>query len=171
MKLLLLVLMLASCACNDSGGEGSATVVENITYLDSTSVQAVASFEFPSYPATNTIDSNNGTFFTTPIMNIGDQIVLVYELSQVEQLKVVDLYEYYTGQYAMGDMVVSVSDDNASWVVVNSMSYASNNLYNSGCRIRIDAQAKYVKIEMNYSGTGAFGSSPSFYVSEVRFGI
>ncbi len=159
-SILILSFLLASCAKDD-------TTLSKLSNFGGVTVQS--SNDRPDYPANGTIDGVYNTFMTTNILNMSDTVTLTYELTEDSDVESIDLINDYCDEYALGDLTISVSSDGSTWETITQMNASNHGFVNGDGNVMIQRNIKFLKLEMYYSGTGAYGMTPSFYLSEIIF--
>lgn len=127
------------------------------------------------YPLSNLMDDKTNTFWQTNSMSSGDVKYVAFQFSPGTNLSEIEACDLYTMNYNLGDLEIFVSSNSTNgvdgtWTSIATQT-ASSNLYSSG-RARITAAVNnitWIKFVMTYNGSGAFGGSPSFYLSEIVF--
>ncbi len=167
-NLFFIIMGILLSAIGDCGGGGGTT--NTITTIPNSQISVAATPNRNDYPDTNTKDGNVNTFMTTNTLNINDVVTVVYNLGAKVNLSSIEMWENYTGIYAMGDMVLSVSEDQTSWTQVTQMNASSNAFSGGYASVSVNINnVQYVRVVMTYTGTGAYGGTPAFYLSEIKF--
>lgn len=125
-----------------------------------------ATHSHTSYGIANAMDASNSTFWTTHELSKNDSITVFINFGSAMSLGGLTLKNDYSHVYSYGDLGVFYSSDGINWL------YHSAHIYGalSASHLDIDGpiNAQYVALVMTYTGTGAYGSSPSFYISEIE---
>lgn len=126
------------------------------------------------YPLTDTIDGQNGTFMTTQTLNMGDVKTIAYKLASTTDVLRVEIINDYNNDYFLGDLEIQISRDSTdgadgTWITAKTMNAGNHGLISGDGTTAINqACVNWVRFSMTYNGTGAFGSTPAFYLSETK---
>lgn len=127
------------------------------------------------YPISNALDYNRATFMTTPTLTTGEKKTILFRFDSPVSISAIEFIDDYTNEYSLGDVVISASKDstdgaNGSWENIASVNYYTHPFTDGDGIISAEANnILWVRMEMTYSGKGAYGSTPSFYLSEINF--
>jgi hypothetical protein len=123
----------------------------------------------PDYPASNTIDGDPNTFMTTDPLVIGQTVTSEFILAAPTNLSCIQFQNDYSDGYAMGDMTVEVSADGVSWNSVSALNALNNPFAGTQGEMAVSGSGiTRIRLSMTYNGSGAFGATPSFYLSEFK---
>lgn len=146
-----------------------------IQQVDNTSVISTGNDNRSDYPISNTLDARPETFMTTHTVSNGTMVYVAYKFTSQLKLSRIEIVDNYTNNYNMGDLEVQVSSDSTNgidgtWLVVTNITAATSNFINGDGAIQINqANVKWLKLKMTYTGTGAYGGTPAFYLSDISF--
>lgn len=146
-----------------------------IQLISNSTISAAGNDNRTDYPISNTLDGNLATFMTTNTLSNGTVVYVAYEFASAIKLSRIEIVDNYTNNYNMGDLDVQVSQDstdgiNGTWVTVTSITAASTNFVSGDGAIQINrTNVKWMKLRMTYTGTGAYGSTPAFYLTDISF--
>jgi hypothetical protein len=135
----------------------------------------VSNFDKVNYPVSNTIDGDASTFMVTPELSKGVIKYISFKLKTATHLSYVTLVDDYTNEFNLGHLEVQVSGDSidgisGQWETVETVDKELSGFVDGDGTIQINrANVKWVRLKMTYNGTGAYGASPSFYLSEISF--
>lgn len=166
-------LFLFPVGCKEASSSGSESGV--IQVIDNSTVTVSGNDNRMDYPLSNTIDDDNATFMTTNTLSISDVKYIAYEFASSIKLVRLEMVDNYTNDYNMGDLEVQVSTDstngvNGTWETVATMTYSTTDFSSGDGTIQINrSNVKWLKLRMTYTGTGAYGGTPAFYLSEISF--
>lgn len=157
-------LMLIGCGNEQAG----------LSVLSDSGIVVQSSHDRADYPANSTLDGVYTTFMTTPELNIADTVTLTYQLPDLTDIESIDLVNDYIDEYALGDLTILVSSDSTdgadgTWETITQMNSTNHGFVNGDGNVLIERNMKWLKLKMEYYGSGAYGSSPSFYLSEIIF--
>lgn len=173
--IILSLLLLSACKESEVNVQADSSVSCSQATAHHTPSSVVGNDNRSDYPLSNTIDGNLGTFMQTTSLSLGDVKYIAYGFSSAVDISTIEACDLYTYNYNLGDLVVLTSNNSTNgvdgtWSTVATQS-ASTNLFSTG-RASITANLTgitWIKFEMTYNGSGAYGGSPSFYLSEIAF--
>lgn len=172
MKYLLFLLLLFNCSPYEPNIE--------INYFDGIEL-SVPSSQIVIYGNDNTgeigktLDLNYTTHWTSSELNLFDVKWICYKFKSNKVISKVVIENNYVNEYCMGDLAVWVSSNssngiNGDWELNAVYDYNDNPLINGdGELVIMEANVKCVMFSMEYTGSGAYGGTPSFYITEVEF--
>jgi len=142
--------------------------------VNSDLIDVISSQSRPDYPIENTIDKNTNLMWTTYELSLDESHYVSYLLPERMHITSLLLFNNYSNTYTYGDLAVYVSTDstngvNGSWSKVFETDATSALFLDGDGELPINAEALWVKLNFTYTGTGAYGGSPSFYISEIQF--
>lgn len=147
-----------------------------ISRIDSAAITVSGTANRNDYPVLDTLDDDDSSFMTTLPLSIGDTKWITYYLQDGEKkISRIDFVDNYTDQYNLGDLQIQVSNDSTNgvdgtWETVATVNAATTDFVLGDGSIDVDRDnVRWIKLSMTYSGSGAYGGSPSFYLSEIRF--
>lgn len=175
----LIILCLFICGCAQPSElqklTATTTTIPNVTQLvDSATITAIGNDNRSDFPISNTLDGSNSSFMTTNTLSMSELVYISYQFQNPIRLAKIDLFDQYTNNYNMGDLDILVSADstngvNGTWESIGSLSSISPFINGSTSVTTDKLNVKWVKLQMTYTGTGAYGGTPSFYLSEIKF--
>lgn len=179
------LLLMPLLACKESGGPNAKSIVgdenksmcsfEDLNIEQAIPAQVIGFDNRLDYPASNTIDQDESTFWTTYELRPGDLKYLAYEFEFPIDLAGIEFVNNYQNEYKMGDLIISVSSDstdgiNGTWKFLESFNSDHNPFILGDGTLEIyECGVKWIRLDMGYVGSGASGNSPSFYLSEIYF--
>jgi hypothetical protein len=118
------------------------------------------------------IDLNQNTFAYTPTLSLGTTYWSAFKLNAVTRINHIKVYDLFTNRWALGDIVIYSSADstdgyNGTWTVVSNNQAIDIIYATTGTVFLINQNLRWLKIQSTFNGQGAFGQTPSFYMSEV----
>ena len=146
-----------------------------ITQIDKSKITVfMDTLEISGNESSITIDDSLTSWFTSPTLVVNDHYFLAYNFGSKQSVSTIEIFDNYTNQYAIGDADYYTSDDSTNgidgvWVKVTSTDYVNNNFNVGSMTVTINKTTLWLKIIMNYKGTGGYGISPNFYMSEINF--
>lgn len=182
MKYAILLLTMFLMACNDSASNNDTSRAVNPTNpisnisCDTTGLAQIS----PQSVVSNWInkdkinDDDINSFSATGTLALNDTFYVALELNAVTNVTCIEMYEYQIGGYYLGDLTIQISSDstdglNGTWTDLATAT-ASDGLMNNGYQsYPIGESFKWIKFVSIYTGDGAHGQTPSFYLSEVYF--
>jgi hypothetical protein len=114
------------------------------------------------------MDGNPNSFWYSNNVGLGEQYQITINLGSVQNHNGLTLINNYSNSYAYGDMAIFTSEDGTSWSLYSSGSIETYAHFDGDITLLSPFTAQYVAIVMRYNGTGGFGGTPAFYISEVQ---
>lgn len=147
-----------------------------IEYLSGHVVQYYGNDNRDDYPVSKTMDNNYATFWTTQTLSLNDVKVIAYKLLTPTNIESISITDNYTNKYNLGDLKLYTSTDSTNgadgtWNLITEMNASNNTFVNGDGTILINDTILWVRLIMTYTGTGAHGSTPTFYISEIDFNL
>lgn len=180
MRNLILIIAISIMGCAKDKGQN----LNSITSPDGGAVDAceankvqIAQGYTPSFSFRGTMgdafDGNKGSFIYSYNVAMNDTMNVAFRLTAPSYVECVKFTDDYTNQYSLGDLEVLVSSnstdgENGTWSLASTMNNANTSFVNGDGVIHIGQSALWIKLRMKYTGTGAFGASPAFYLSEFE---
>lgn len=165
------LILVISSACKE-GVDSKASAAYTKIYADG----AVAGGDVGSLVPEDSYDGNLNTYFIAGTVNLGDEVYIAYEFGQAENIDYIALVDDYTDEYNMGDLEIFVSSDSTNgidgtWQSVTTMDASRSSEFSGGDGVvEINKSGvRWLKLHMTYNGTGAYGGTPAFYLSEISF--
>jgi hypothetical protein len=124
-----------------------------------------------AYPIENTIDDDPNSVAMTPSLRPGDTWEISYKLLIPFDVKLVSFYSLALPTPAIGSLQLLTSRDSTdgfdgSWEVVKAtLTWADG----WGEIKMFKPCVTWVKLKMTYTGVGAYGVEPKFFLNEVYF--
>jgi len=137
--------------------------------------EVTSNFEHPNFPIVNALDGDSDTFMTTFGLNKGDVRIIAFEFESISNVQVIDFEDNYTNQYSLGDLQIQISDNSTDgldgqWQTIQNLSASENAFIDGDGSVSLSGiSTKWIRLRMTFLGTGAYGGSPSFYLSEITF--
>lgn len=150
------------------------TPAPELVLINSDLIDFVASHSRNDYPVDNTLDKDANTFATTYTLALDEVFYIAYLLPENQFVTKIKTYNNYTDTYTLGDLEIFVSQDstngiNGNWTKVNQQSASYNDFLDGDSELDINSNALWIKLVMTYTGSGAHGTTPAFYLSEIQF--
>lgn len=143
--------------------------------MNNVGITVMGNDNLAGYPIVNTLDADSNSFMHTSNLIAGDIKYIAYQFPNAVDLSCIKLVDDYTNAYALGDLEVLVSTDSTNgvdgtWSNLASMTKNTTNFINGDGVIFINSVGtKWLKLKMSFTGTGGFGASPAFYLSDISF--
>ncbi len=180
MKTFLLLLTCCLVGCKKSEPPAEAGFIEPTCNLNAPTqlvvpTSSTGNDDRPAYPISDTLDGDPLTFMTTNTVSLNQTVYISYQMPSEVNLSSIAVVDNYTNNFNMGDLSVFVSDDstngvNGYWRLAASRSSSNNDFVSGDGTIEIDkCSVTWLKLSMKYTGTGAYGGTPAFYLSEITF--
>lgn len=134
-----------------------------------------SNFAHPNFLPVNAVDGDPSTFMTTFQLNAGDVRIISLEFEAPSNLESISFEDNYSNQYALGNLEIQISIDSTNgldgnWQTIKALSAGANDFVDGEGTIAFsNLITKWIRLKMTYMGSGAYGASPSFYLSEVSF--
>lgn len=124
-------------------------------------------FNSPMASETDIIDGYYNSNVMTTNLTIGDSRFITIDLFYAQNIKHIELIDNISKSWAMGDMEIYTSDDNSSYTLYDSIHAINMTDAKGYVALDVDASARYIKLVMTYNGSGTYGFSPQFTISEI----
>lgn len=165
--ILFLLFLINTVACKQS----NTTTFSEITcsnYTNDISYQ-ISDYTINKFMYLDTInDDNNNTFMYSSELSQNDNLFFTIELHDATCVNSIEINDFYTESWALGDLKIYGSIDGINFELIQDLKFIAENQNNFINSILIQSKVKYLKFDMTYNGEGAFGSTPSFYISELN---
>ena len=188
-QILMALSLIGFLGCNNRQTALTVAAIPELHMVPLSQISVSGTANRPDIPLTRTIDGNLNTFMSTVSLNLGDTKTIIYKFSKVIDLKEIRFYENYVestigdlngpdgamATYNLGDMIIrgsmnSSDGTDGTWFDLASLTHKTQTFFRGDGAVSFEsAETRWVKLEMTYNGDGAFGGTPSFYLSEIEF--